>query len=253
MFVDTHTHLYDEAFLGEEDEAVARAVAAGVGKMIVPDTGSKDREPLFKLVRRHPGVCFATVGLHPEEVGKDWESELEKVQDSASGGIVAIGEIGLDWHWSREFEKEQAVVFREQLKLAESLGLPVIIHTREATEATLSIVREFKGRLSGVFHAYSGSIETFREISRLGDWYIGIGGVSTFKKAAIAETVKDIPLDRIVLETDSPYLTPVPHRGERNESSYIPLIAANLAVKKGIDIALVEETTTANAEKLFRI
>lgn len=253
MFVDTHSHLYDPAFSGEEDAAVERSLAAGVGKIILPDTDSSVRPSLFRLAARHPGVCFPTVGLHPEEVRENWEEELGAVSAACSAPVVAIGEIGLDFHWSVEFARQQEEVFRRQLDLARRSGLPVIIHTRDATEATLRIVSEFKGQLSGVFHAFSGSIETFREILRLGDFYVGIGGVSTYKKASIGETVRNIPLERIVLETDSPYLTPVPHRGERNESAYIPIIAANIAARQGIDPAAVEEVTTKNAETLFRI
>lgn len=253
MFVDTHSHFYDEAFSGEEDAAIRRAVAAGVGKIVLPDTDSKVRPAIFELASRHPGVCFPTVGLHPEEVRENWEAELDAVEKDADRSIVAIGEIGLDYHWSVEFADQQREVFRRQLALAERLDLPVIIHTRDATEATLEAVREFKGRLRGVFHAYSGSIETFREIQRLGDFYVGIGGVSTYRKASIGETLRMIPLDRIVLETDSPYLTPVPHRGGRNESAYIPIIAANIAEKQGTDLATVESVTTENAEKLFKI
>lgn len=252
MFIDTHTHLYDEAFLGEEDAAVERAVAAGVGKMVIPDTDRKARAALFPLVERHPGVCFAAVGLHPEEVTADWREEMAEVGEALSRpGVVAVGEIGLDLHWSSEFAAEQEEAFRAQLALAERAGLPAIVHTRDATEATLRIVREFSGRVRGVFHAFSGSLETFRELQRLGDWYVGIGGVSTYKKASIARTLEDIPLDRIVLETDSPYLTPVPHRGERNESAYIPIIAARIAEIKGVAISEVETATTSNAEALF--
>ena len=160
----------------------------------------------------------------------------------------------MDCYWSRDFVKEQEEVFRAQLELAHSMDLPVIIHSRESTELIINILKDCKGlNLRGVFHAYSGSIETFREISRLGDWYIGIGGVLTYKKASIAETVKQIPLDRIVLETDSPYLTPVPYRGKRNESSYIPHIAAKLAELKETDMAEIAEVTTANAIKIFNI
>ena len=254
MFIDTHTHLYDEAFAPEEDSAVLRAAEAGVGKLILPDTDTKVRASLFALARRHPGVAYATLGLHPEEVRENWKDEMKALQEWPDKDIVAIGEIGLDYHWSREFEKEQGIVFREQLEMASCLNLPVIVHVRDAMEATLKVLREMKHlNLRGVMHAYSGSIESFREIQKLGDWYVGIGGVLTYKKASIAETIKDIPLERILLETDSPYLTPVPFRGKRNESSYIPVIAEKVAVCKEISIEEVEATTTSNAEKLFRI
>lgn len=253
MFIDTHSHLYDEAFSAEEDAAVERALKEGVGKLVFPDIDSRSRHAMLSLAGRYPGIIFPGMGLHPTEVGPGWEDELAMVLDAGKDGIYAIGEIGLDFYWSREFEKEQEEVFDRQLSLARQLDLPVIIHNREATDATLRAVRRHPG-LRGVFHAFTGSIETFREIQRLdGDWYVGIGGVVTFKKASIGETVREIPLERILLETDCPYLTPVPHRGERNESSYIPLIAATLADKKGIGIDEVAEVTTGNAEKLFAI
>ena len=253
-FIDTHSHIYDEAFAGEEDQAVERALAANVCRIILPDIDSSSRESMFVLAKRHPGRLFPCLGLHPTSVNQNWKEELEEVMNFSKEGIYAIGEIGMDCYWSKEFVKEQEEVFREQLKLADTLNLPVIIHSRESTELIINILKDCKGlNLRGVFHAYSGSIETFREISRLGDWYIGIGGVLTYTKASIAETVKSIPLDRIVLETDSPYLTPVPHRGKRNESSYIPHIAERLAELKETDISEIAETTTANAVKLFGI
>lgn len=168
--------------------------------------------------------------------------------------IWAIGEIGMDCYWSKEFIKEQQEVMRIQLEMASRAGLPVIIHSRESTELIINILKECRHLgLRGVFHAFSGSYETFRELQGLGDWYIGIGGVLTYKKASIAETVRRIPLGRILLETDSPYLTPVPFRGKRNESSYIPHIAAKLAGLTETDIAEVAAITTDNARKLFGI
>ena len=158
----------------------------------------------------------------------------------------------MDCYWSREFVREQEAAFERQVRLSCRLGLPVIIHAREATELILNVLERCKALSPrGVFHAFTGSRETFARIMKLGDWYVGIGGVVTFRNASIAETVKDIPLDRIVLETDSPYLTPVPHRGERNESSYIPLIAGKVALQKGTSIEEVAMATTRNAERLF--
>ena len=253
-FIDTHSHIYDEAFAGEEDLAIDRASAAHVDRIILPDIDSSSRESMFTLAKRHTGRLFPCLGLHPTSVNANWKEELEAVMDYSKEGIHAVGEIGMDCYWSKEFIKEQEEVLREQLKLADKLNLPVIIHSRESTELIINILKDYKNlNLRGVFHAYSGSIETFREISRTGDWYIGIGGVLTYKNASIAKTVKSIPLDRIVLETDSPYLTPVPYRGRRNESSYIPHIADRLAGLKGTDISEIAETTTANARKLFRI
>ena len=253
-FTDTHAHLYDEAFISEEDQAVERAVRAGVTRMILPDIDSQTREAMFSLADRHEGRIFPCLGLHPTSIGADWEKELAALEGWLSRKIYAIGEIGMDCYWSKDFIKEQQEALRIQLELADRLDLPVIIHSRESTELIINVLKECRHlNLRGVFHAYSGSRETYRQIERLGDWYIGIGGVLTYKKASIAETVRDIPLDRILLETDCPYLTPVPFRGKRNESSYIPHIAARLSEILGKGIEEIAETTTANAEKLFRI
>lgn len=254
-FIDTHSHLYDEAFSSEEDSAVARAVEAGVTKMILPDIDASTREAMFTLAERHPDTLFPTLGLHPTSVSQNWKEELDAVEKSLGNHkIWAIGEVGIDCYWSKEFLEQQKEVFRVQLEIAHKSDLPVIIHSRESTELIINILRDYKHLpLRGVFHAYSGSVETFHELQKLGDWYIGIGGVLTYKKASIAETVKNIPLDRILLETDSPYLTPVPHRGKRNESSYIPHIAEKLALQKETDIAEVASVTTENAKRLFRI
>jgi len=253
-FVDTHAHLYDEAFLGEEDAAVTRACEAGVTRIIFPDIDSQTRDAMFAIADRHEGIVFPCLGLHPTSVGADWQEEMSKVENSLSRRIWAIGEIGMDCYWSKEFVREQQEVLRIQLELADRLSLPVIIHSRESTELILNVLKDCKHlSLRGVFHAYSGSAETWREISRLGDWYTGIGGVLTYKKASIAETVRNIPLDRILLETDSPYLTPVPFRGKRNESSYIPHIASRLAEIMERPIEEIAAVTTDNARKLFEI
>jgi TatD DNase family protein len=254
-YIDTHSHLYDEAFSSEEDLAVERAVNAGVTKMIVPDIDSSTRQVMFDLAERHPGTLFPTLGLHPTSVAANWRDEMDAVEKALpEHKIWAIGEIGIDCYWSKEFLEQQKEAFRIQLEMAEKLDLPVIIHSRESTELIINVLKDYKTHnLRGVFHAYSGSAETYRELQKLGDWYIGIGGVLTYKKASIAETVKEIPLERILLETDSPYLTPVPHRGKRNESSYIPHIAEKLAIQKGISIEEVARTTTANAIRLFRL
>lgn len=254
VFTDTHTHLYDEAFAGEEDLAVERAVAAGVTRMILPDIDSETRKEMFSLADRHEGVLFPCLGLHPTSVDARWQEEMMLMERHLERKIWAIGEIGMDCYWSREFVKEQEEVFRIQLEMAARLALPVIIHSRESTELILNVLKDCRhSGLRGVFHAFSGSIETFRELQRLGDWYVGIGGVLTYKKASIAETVREIPMERILLETDSPYLTPVPFRGKRNESAYIPHIASRLAELTGRTVEETAEITTDNAQKLFGI
>lgn len=253
-YIDTHAHLYDEAFLGEEDEAITRAREAGVTRIIFPDIDSQTRETMFAVAGRHKGTVFPCLGLHPTSVGADWQDEMSRLEKHLDRKIWAIGEIGMDCYWSKEFVKEQQEVLRIQLEMADRLSLPVIIHSRESTELILNVLRDCRHlSLRGVFHAYSGSAETWREIDRLGDWYVGIGGVLTYKKASVAETVKSIPPERILLETDSPYLTPVPFRGKRNESSYIPHIAGRLAGLTGRSLEEIAAATTENAEKLFNI
>ncbi len=253
-FVDTHTHLYDAAYDGDGAGAVRRAIEASVTKLVMPDTDESVRDAMFSLCDEFPENAFPCLGLHPTEFKDNWREELEMLDKYTDRRIVAIGEVGLDLHWRSDNLDAQIEVFRRQLELALRLSLPVIIHNREATGHIFRVLDDFRGRgLRGVFHAYSGSAETFREMERYGDWLVGIGGVLTFRKASVAETVKSIPLERIVLETDSPYLTPAPYRGTRNESAYIPIIAEKLSELKGVPIEEIAAVTTANAEKLFGI
>ena len=230
-YIDTHSHLYDEAFRDDVDGAVSRALAAGVGLILQPDVDSRERGGMKKLSERFPDVFLNMAGLYPGSVDENWEQEVELVRRSAmEDGAVAIGEIGLDYHYSKESAGLQKAALKAQLELAAELDLPVNIHLREAENDFFEVLESCRHLgLSGNLHAFSGSVETFRRIEKYGDWYVGIGGVLTFKNARVAESLKSIPLDRIVLETDSPYLTPVPYRGRRNESSYIPVIAAAVA------------------------
>lgn len=253
-FIDTHTHNSDEAYAGCEDEVIARARAAGVVKLLQADVSSAERGPMYELCSRHPGVLYPMLGLYPGSVGDDWKAEIDAMLPFRERKPVAVGEIGLDYHYGADRKAEQKEAFRVQLELASQWDLPVNIHLREATEDFLAILRDCRHlHLRGNLHAFSGSAELFDCVSRLGDWYVGIGGVLTFKKASIAQDIKRIPLSRILLETDSPYLTPVPHRGERNESSFIPLIAGFLAGCKGVSTEEVAEATTSNAKTLFAI
>ena len=253
-YIDTHTHAYDEAFAGCEDEVVARGVAAGVTIQLQADVDSRERDRMFALVERHPDVLRPMLGLYPGSVDKDWRREIDALEAWRGRGIVAVGEIGLDYHYGAEFKAEQQEAFRVQLELAAAWDLPVNIHLREATDDFFKIIEDCRHlHLRGNLHAFSGSAETFERLRRLGDWYVGIGGVLTFKKASLAETVKRIPLECILLETDAPYLTPVPHRGERNESAYIPIIADFLARQKGVSPEEVAAVTTANAKTLFAL
>jgi len=255
-FIDTHTHPTDEAFptLEEQDAFVERALAAGVGKMLLADISSKERAAMYAVAERHPGVCFPMLGLYPGSVESDWRDEIDALQAWKGKTAVAVGEIGLDYHWSTEFKEQQKEALRVQFELAAEWDLPVNIHLRDATDDFFKVLDDCRHlHLRGNLHAFSGSIETFQRIQRYGDWSVGIGGVVTFKKASLQQTVQQIPLDRILLETDAPYLAPTPLRGSRNESANIPLIAAKIAELKGVDIETVAEVTTANARKLFGI
>ena len=254
QFIDTHTHIYDEAFSGEEDAVIARAQEAGVGIMLQPDVDSRERDAMFSLVDRHPGVLYPMLGLYPGSVDRGWRDEIDAMLRYRDRKVVAVGEIGLDYHYGAEFAQEQREAFRVQLEFASSMDLPVNIHLRDATEDFFRIMDDCAGlHLRGSLHAFSGSFETFQRMQKYGEWYVGIGGVVTFRKASLAETVRRIPLDRIILETDSPYLTPVPYRGTRNESMYIPVIAAKVAELKGVSVEETAEATTAAARRLFNL
>ncbi len=254
MFVDTHTHISDDAFRGEEEAVIARAQAKGVGIMLQADICRAERAPMYALCARHPGVLYPMIGLHAEEVRENWRDELDDLPNWLPQHPVAVGEIGLDYHWDVTFREQQKEVLRLQFELADKWDLPVNIHLRDATEDFLKIVKDCaRLHLRGNLHAFSLSAETYRELCRYGDWSVGIGGVVTFKNARLAETVRDIPLDRILLETDAPYMAPTPLRGTRNESANIPLIAAKIAEIKGVPLQAVEETTTENAIKLFNL
>lgn len=253
-YIDTHVHFYDETFLGEEDAAIARSLEAGVYKMIQPDVDSRERDRMIEISSRYPGTMSTMLGLYPGSVDENWEKEVAAYMDRMDIHPVAIGEIGLDYHYSADTAELQKAALREQFRIASELDLPVNIHLRDATDDFFKVLEECRHmNLRGNLHAFSGSYETFCRIQKYGDWSVGIGGVLTFKKSKLAEVVKQIPLDRILLETDAPYLTPVPHRGERNESTYIPFIAAKIAELKQTDIEEVAQTTTDNAIKLFRL
>lgn len=255
MFIDTHTHFYDEWLLPDAEAAIQRALEAGVGKMIQADIDSTERPAMWEIGRRHPGVLFQMAGFYPGSVTADnWKDELEKVHNMTEPGIVAIGEIGLDYHEGVEFIEEQKEVLRIQLELAARLNLPVNIHLRDAWEDFFDILRDCAHLgLRGNLHCFTASYEIYERANRYGDFSVGIGGVVTFKNAGIAKTLERIPLRHILLETDAPYLAPVPHRGQRNESAFIPLIAAKVAEIKDLSVHDIEAITTHNAETLFGI
>ena len=255
--IDTHTHLYDEAFADDFTEAVERAVRSGVEHLIFPGIDSSVHDRMMECASMTGGKAGTATGLHPTSVREDWKKELGFVENRLSeGGWAAIGEIGLDRHWSDTFFSEQTEAFRIQMIWAAEAGLPVIIHVREAHDTLFDILDSLQEKgvpMRGVMHAFSGSLETYRRINSYGGFKVGIGGVVTYRNAGIAVTVKDIPLEDIVLETDSPWLTPAPFRGKRNESAYLRIIAERLADIKGLTMEEVDRVTTDNAKSLFNI
>lgn len=255
-YVDTHCHLYDEAFDDDREGAFQRAVQAGVDTMLLPDIDSSTTCRLETLFSTHPDVFKPMIGLHPTSVGADYENELAHVRaklEARDIPYVAVGEIGMDLYWDRTFEAEQRYVLKQQMLWAESADLPVCLHIRKAHNEVFGLLRDMgRGSYRGVMHCFGGSVQEAYHAMEMG-FYLGIGGVVTFKNSTMAEVVKAMPLERIVLETDAPYLSPVPYRGQRNESSYIPLIAQRIADLRGIRVEEVAEVTTFNARTLFRV
>ena len=265
--IDTHIHIDEEAYAPDREEVIARQRESGVEAMIVPGVNAASVTSVMEVCRTHPAYCYPALGLHPEDVKDDWETQLAVVENAIRAHrseLVAVGEIGLDYYWDKTYKEEQKEVLRRQLLLANELNLPVILHNREATEDCLRILKESQmvhgtcpnGKLTGVFHCFNGSRETARQILDMG-FFLGIGGVITFKNCKLAETLAEMNepmvLDRIVLETDGPYLAPVPHRGQRNESRLMRYVAERLAEVYDCTAEEIITATTNNAKRLFGI
>lgn len=253
--IDTHSHIYDEAFDSDFEETVSRASQAGVSSLVMPGIDSSCHERMISAADRLPGFAFPCIGLHPTSVSQSWREELAFVRDHASDRrFYAVGEIGLDEYWSKEYVPQQMEALREQIALAAELDLPVIIHLREATEDFFKVLEDMKGvPVRGTMHAFTGSYETYRRLLGFGDFKFGIGGVVTYKNAGIASTVERMSLSDLVLETDCPWLTPVPFRGRRNESSYVRFVAEKVAQVLNVAVEQVAVATTENAKKLFNL
>ena len=266
-FIDTHCHLYDEAFDQDREESIRRAVEAGVTTLLLPDIDSTSTPRLDALyegekikVKDEAATFYRMAGLHPTSVKEDFEQELQHVHDrlfhlspltSHLSPFIAVGEIGMDLYWDRTFEAEQRQVLKTQMLWAEELNLPVCLHIRKAHNEVFGLLRDLnRSTYRGVMHCFGGSVQEAQRAVEMG-FHLGIGGVVTFKNATMAEVVKAVPLERLLLETDAPYLSPVPHRGQRNESAHIPLIAQRIADLRGISLDEVAEQTTANARALF--
>lgn len=259
MIVDTHSHLYLPEFADDDAgaDAVSRAIDAGVDKIILPNVDLTTIAPLHALLDRFPGHLYAAMGLHPTEVSDNPSAQLDTIERLLEGPdsrqYVAVGEIGMDLYWDKSREKEQAEAFRCQAALAARLGLPVIIHCREALPQTLEVLSSLPEVPRGVFHSFTGTEADVDAIRRVSDFYFGINGIVTFKKSTLPATLPHIGIDRVLLETDAPYLAPVPHRGKRNESAYIVNTAAAVAAAFGMTVEEVEAVTTANAINLFSL
>jgi len=252
MWVDTHTHLYLEQFGDDREEVVDRALAAGVGAMYLPNVDSRTIGGMLDLEGQFPGSVFAMMGLHPCSVKEDFRDELKTVESWLSRrDFCAIGEIGIDLYWDKTHIEEQKEAFLTQVSWAKDLGKPVVIHCRESMDLVIELLRPLKdGRLRGIFHCFTGTMEQARAVIDLG-FMLGIGGVLTFKNSGLDKVAGSVPLEYLVLETDSPYLAPVPYRGKRNESAYIPLIGAMLSDVAGAPIGEVEKITSDNAKTVF--
>lgn len=254
QLIDTHCHLYLDDFTGDIQQVMQNAFKEGVGRFMLPAIDSGELENLLKLEKAWPTHCFAMMGLHPCSVKANYKEELDLVIEWLSKRkFIAVGEIGLDYYWDKSFMTEQKITFQQQILWSLQYDLPIVIHSRNAIEDCINMVKDNQqGKLRGIFHCFSDDRSAAERIIDLG-FYLGVGGVLTYKNSGLAETIKDIPLEHIVLETDAPYLTPVPFRGKRNESSYIKYVAAKLAEIKGITVEEVAAITTANAQKIFGI
>lgn len=264
ILTDTHTHLYSSKFDSDRNEMIQRALDAGVTRLFLPNIDSASIDGMLDLATRYPNNCFPMMGLHPCHVKEDVEQELETVRrwlfekvDNAGNKhevrFCAVGEIGLDYYWELTFKEQQKKALRQQTQWAKQLGLPIVIHSRESFDDIADILESLADEnLKGVFHCFTGTVAQAHRVLDLG-FYLGIGGVVTYKNSGLAEVVKEIGLDKIILETDAPYLTPVPHRGKRNETAYIRFVADKLAETMGLSTEEIAKITTLNSQKLFGI
>ena len=259
-FIDTHCHLDGEEFAADRDEVVARAREAGVAKVLVPGIDLKSCQTVMDTCHQYPDFCYPMLGLHPEEVRADWRKVLEQIKYSLTSHlsphtskIIAIGDVGLDFYWSREFEQEQLEAFEEQVRWSVDTRLPLMIHCRKAQNEMVAILKKYGDNLpGGVFHCFTGNEIEARELLQFNRFVLGIGGVLTFKKSNLPQTLPTVvPLDRIVLETDAPYMAPVPHRGQRNEPAFVLEVLRKLAACYGVSEEKVARITTETVERVL--
>jgi TatD DNase family protein len=252
MIIDSHCHLYLNEFENDIDDVLQRAAAAGVERFYLPAISSRELESMLKLEERYPGKCIAMMGLHPCSVKEDYRQELDVVKSwLGRRRFAAVGEIGLDFYWDKTFIDQQYDAFHLQIEMALQYGLPIVIHTRNAMQETIDVVKGYSSQgVKGIFHCFGGTLQEATEIIESG-FYLGIGGVVTYRKSGLDEVLRTVPLQHIVLETDAPFLTPVPFRGKRNESSYLKYIIEKIALIKEVTIEEVAAVTTSNAQKIF--
>jgi len=254
QFIDTHSHLYSSQFDEDRTQAINEAISAGVSTILLPNISSEYTKGMLELCDEFPENCFPMMGLHPCDVNEDnIDAELLHVeQELAKGKYIAVGEIGLDLYWDKTKLEIQKKAFIHQIELAKKHKLPIAIHVRDSFTEAIEIVEKLNDEnLRGVFHCFTGSVEDAQRVINLGNFYLGIGGVLTFKNSGLDKTIVDIELQHLILETDAPYLAPTPFRGKRNESKYIVNIAEKLAEVQQIEIEDVAKITTLNAKKLF--
>lgn len=251
-YIDTHSHIYQDDYNEDIEQVIHDAKVSGVGRIYLPNVDLDSIEPMISLYNKDTAYFRMMMGLHPTSVGEDYEKQLHEVKSWFDRyPFSAVGEIGIDLYWSKERLDEQEKAFRIQLNWAKEMDLPVVIHTRDSLTETLGIVSEFKG-LRGIFHSFGGNEEDAGKILESGDFLLGINGVLTFKNSTLRDTLKSVPLSKIVLETDAPYLTPVPYRGKRNHPAFIPIIADHLSRVYGVSAEEIGRQTTLNAINLLR-
>ena len=254
--IDTHSHIFEPDFADDLPEIIARAKEIGVEKIFMPNIDDTSVDAMLGVCRQYPGYCFPMLGFHPTSVDADAMPKVKEMKKRLTEGhpYIAIGEVGLDLYWDKTYIKEQQMVLEEQIQWALEWELPLVIHCREAFPELFDVLKPYKEtKLTGVFHSFTGTVNEAMELLDYSCFMVGINGVVTFKKSTLPEALKVLPLERLVLETDSPYLAPVPFRGKRNESSYVKRVAVKLAELYGVEIGEVERQTTANALKVFKI
>ena len=252
--IDTHAHIYASEFDEDREQVVQRALAQGIDTILLPNIDLESIEPMLATEAQFPEVCRSMMGLHPCYVDANIEQTLKTIRAwFDKHDFIAVGEIGIDLYWDKTFKAEQEMAFVTQLNWAKEMNLPVVIHTRDSIEETLTLLRqEQDGSLRGVFHCFGGSVEEAQAINELG-FHLGLGGVSTFKNGGMDKVIPHLDMNWVILETDCPYLAPVPHRGKRNEPAYTSLVAARVAELLEVPIEEVDRITTNNAEKLFAL